>query len=188
MKRMLIFCAAGLFLLASVLYAVADIARPRASPAPEKYLHTSLTIVPDIFAFEARLEISEKDLLRLNQAMATATENPSINERIVRSSPRTIMAGVFLFLSVSFAGVWLARSRQRRSHKAIAAMLLCATVIGAATIITNANAGPPAHSSWFELPQALNERRSTSGKMTIAIAPGDHGMRLIVPVGKDRKP
>jgi len=114
--------------------------------------------------------------------------NQSMIQRVAHSSTRTIMAGVFLFLSVSFAGVWLARSGQRRSHKAIVAVLLCAAVIGAATIITRANAGPPGYYRWAGLPQALTEGRATSGGLDIEIVPEGSGMKLIVPLRKVKKP
>ena len=192
MKRMFIFCAASLFVLTTAVYAFADIARPKSSPSPEKegkvVFHTGLTIVPDAKGSEARLQISQEGLQSLREALATVPANQSMIQRLAHSSTRTIMAGMFLFLSVSFAGVWLVRSGQRRSHKAIAAVLLCAAVIGAATIITRANAGTPGYYRWAGLPQALTEGRATSGGLDIEIVPEGGGMKLIVPLRKVKKP
>jgi len=193
---MLISCAAGLLLLASIVYAFADIARPKPSPEPSKegkvVFHTGLTIVPDAKIYEARLQISQESLQNLREALATVPANVPANQsmiqRVAHSSTRTIMAGVFLFLSVSFAGVWLARSGRRRSHKAIAAVLLFAAVIGAATVITRANAGPPGWYRWAGLPQALKDGKETAGSLDIEIVPEGNGMRLIIPTRRVNKP
>jgi hypothetical protein len=192
MKRMLTFCVAGLLALANVVYANADVARPKPSSPPEKegkiVLHTGLTIVPDAKAYEARLQISEENLRELRVALATVQTDQTMIQRLAHSSTRTIMAGLFLFLSVSFAGVWLARSGQRRSHKAIAAVLLVGAVIGAATVIARANAGPPGSFRWRGLPQALSEGRATQGGVDIEIVPGSDGMKLIVPLKNTKRP
>jgi hypothetical protein len=195
MKRMFISGAAGLLLLATFVYAFADIARPKTSPSPEKFnkivFHTGLTVVPDTKAYEARLQITQEELKSLREALAAVPANPSMMQRVAQSSTRTIMAGVFLFLSVSFAGVWLARAgqrRQSRGHKAIAAVLLCAGIIGAATVITRANAGPPGWYRWAGLPQALKDGKETSGGLDIEIVPEGNGMRLIIPTRRVNKP
>jgi ABC-type glycerol-3-phosphate transport system permease component len=175
--------------LLSVTTTYADIARPKPSPSPvqegKTVLHTGLTIVPDGTLYEARLQISQEQLKTLREALASAqVGNPSIGQRIAQSATRTIIAGLFLFLSVSFAGVWLARSASRRSHKAIAAVLLGAAMLSAAAIITHANAGPPGYVRWTGLPKALSEGRPTSGGLDIQIVPEGYGMKLIVPIRK----
>jgi hypothetical protein len=192
MKRLLTFCAAGLLVPACFAYAHADIARPKPSPSPVKegriVFHTGLTIAPDAKAYEARLQISQSSLQELREALATVQPNQSLIQRLSHSSTRTIMAGLFLFLSVSFAGVWLARSGQRRGHKVIAAFVLGAAVIGAATVITRGNAGPPGYYRWRGLPQALSEGRATQGGLDIEIVPDGQGMKLIVPLRNTKKP
>lgn len=186
MKRMLSFFAASV-LLAIALPAYGDIARPKPSPTPQArriVLHTSLTIVPDSKAYEARLQISQSSLQELRAALENTPGNESMAERIAYSSPRTILAGLFMFLSLSFAGVWLARSVQTCGQKAIAALLLCTAVIGAAAIITRANAGPPGSYLWRKLPQNLTKGTPTNGGIDIEIVPdtnGGSGMRLIMP-------
>ena len=192
MKRMLIYCAASLVALTCIGYVFADIARIKISPLPEKegkiVLHTGLTIVPDAKVNEARLQISQDDLRNLREALATVPADQSMIQRLSHSSARTIMAGLFLFLSVSFAGVWLARSGHRRTHKAIAAVLLGAAVIGAATIVARANAGPPGYYRWKGLPQALTDGRPTQGGLDIEIVSEGNGMKLIVPLRNTKKP
>ena len=192
MKRMLISCTVGLLLLASVVFAFADIARPKSSPTPAKegkvVFHTGLTIVPDTKTYEARLQITQDQLKSLREALAAVPANPSMMQRVAHSSTRTIMAGVFLFLSVSFAGVWLARSGRRRSHKAVAAVVLCAAVIGGATVMVRANAGPPGWYRWAGLSQALRDGKETSGGLDIEIVPEGNGMKLIIPTRRVNKP
>ncbi len=98
------------------------------------------------------------------------------------------MAGLFMFLAVSFAGVWFAKSSQRRSHKAIAAVLLIASVFGIGTMIVRANAGPPGYIRWQNLPQSLKDGKPTSGGLSIEIVPGDENMKLIIPLRNEKKP
>jgi hypothetical protein len=184
-KPILSFCGLGL-LLAMTVPAYADIARPRPSPEkPKIALRTSLTVVPDTKAYEARLQISESSLRELRAALDNIPSNKSLAQRIARSSTRTILAGVFMFLSLSFAGVWMARSGQTRSRKAVAAFLMGTALIGATVVITRANAGPPSYLYWRRLPQNLSKGNPTSGGVNIEIVadPEDgSGMKLIVPM------
>ena len=99
-----------------------------------------------------------------------------------------MMAGVFMFLAISFAGVWFARSSQRRNHKAVAGVLLIAIIFGVATVIVRANAGPPGYIRWQNLPQSLKDGKDTSGGLMIEVIPGDDNMKLIIPLRKSGKP
>ena len=175
-------------LLAMAMPAYADIARPKPSPSPQQppriVLHTSLTIVPDNKAYEARLQISQSSLKEMQAALINTPGNESMAQRIAHSSTRTMLAGLFMFLSLSFAGVWLARSVQTRGQKAIAALLMGTAVIGAAAIIARANAGPPSSWYWRKLPQNMSKGASTSGGVDIEIVPDPSdgsGMKLIIP-------
>ena len=153
-------------LLALAIPANADIARPKPSPSPQLpkvVLHMRLVVVPDSKVWEARLQITQSSLNELHAALGNTPGNDSTAQRIAHSSTRTIMAGVFMFLSLSFAGVWLARSMQTRGQKAIALMLFGVAVIGAAAIMTQANAGPPGFYYWKKLPQNLTKGAPTSG-------------------------
>src|SRR5882762_256458 len=166
MKRIVVLCTAALLLIASGVYAFGDIARPKETPTPaasKVVLHTGLQIVPDAKASEARLQISQKTLDLIREAGGRTSASQTITERLMQSSARTVMAGMFMFLAVSFAGVWLARSSQRRGQKAIAAVALAIGVLGAATVIVRANAGPPGIYYWRNLPQNLSKGESTRG-------------------------
>ena len=189
------FLSLGMFclLLALAIPANADIARPKPSPSPAQspqlpkvVLHTRLVVVPDNKVWEARLQITQSSLEELRAALGNTPGNESTAQRIAHSSTRTIMAGVFMFLSLSFAGVWLARSMQTRGQKVIALMLFGVAVIGAAAIMTQANAGPPGSYYWKKLPQNLTKGAPTSGGVDIEIVPdgevGSSGMKLILPI------
>ena len=182
MKRTLTPGAVLCVLLASAIYAFGDIARPKATPAEGKTIfYTGLTVKTDPKAYEARLQISQETWKRMQEA-AAREGGGSVTQNIMHSSTRTIMAGLFMFLAVSFGGVWLARSNQRRSNKAIAGVLLVAVFLGIGTIIVRANAGPPGYIRWQNLPQALKDGKETSGGVNIEIVPGDDNMTLIVPL------
>jgi len=189
MKRILALCTLGL-LLATAVWANADIARP--SPSPEKLkvvLRTSLIVIPDSKATVGHLQISQSSLREMRAALANTPDNQSpgkesIAQSIAHSSTRTAIAGLFMFLSLSFAGVWLARSVKTRGQKAVAALLMGAAVIGAGAIITRANAGPPSSFFWRKLPQNLSKGNPTYGGVDIEIVPDPTdgtGMKLIIP-------
>ena len=138
MKRTLISMAAVGALLTSCVFAFGDIARPKPTTPTEPHgqivLHSGLTITSDSKTSDARLQISAETLKAINESMQSKDGSASLMQSITHSSTRTMMAGLFMFLAVSFAGVWLARSNQRRNVKAIAAVLVIAFVFGAATV------------------------------------------------------
>lgn len=194
MKQLISLCVLCL-LLATAMPAYGDIARPNPSPPtpspatspqpPRIVFHTRLAIVPDPKAWEARLQISQSDLEELRAALGTTSGNEALSGRIARSSTRTILAGLFMFLSLSFAGVWLARSVQPRGQKAITVILFGTAVIGAAAIISQANAGPPGSYYWKKLPQNLTKGAPTNGGLNIVVVPDGSdgsGMKLIIPM------
>ena len=189
MKRTLLSIAAVGALLASGIYAFGDIARPKPSPAEGKVIfYSGLSVVSDSKSYEARLQISQATLKRLQDAAAREGGSSSLSQSIMHSSTRTMMAGVFMFLAISFAGVWLARSNQKRNTKAVAAVLAIAFMFGLATVIVRANAGPPGYIRWQNLPQSLKDGKETTGGVQIELVPGDENMKLIIPLRKSNRP
>lgn len=194
MKTALAFwCLILITMISSTTYA--DIARPKPSPPKEGrvVLHTGLTIEPDAKASEARLQIRQSDLKELRAALDALPANAGFAASVARSSTRTIVAGFLLFVSISLAGVWLARSkrggvRMGRGQKTAVVILLAAATLGATAIMTRANAGPPGYYRWRNLPQALLDGKSTTGGLDIEIVPDDPNsstpMRLIIPLKK----
>ena len=192
MKRTLISMAAVGALLTGFVFAFGDIARPKPTtptePRGQVVHYSGLTIMSDSKMWDARLQIPAETLKAINEAAARKDGSASLMQSITHSSTRTMMAGLFMFLAVSFAGVWLARSNQRRNVKAIAAVLVIAFVFGAATVIVRANAGPPGYVRWQNLPQALKDGKATTAGVDIEIVPGDGQIKLIVPLRKTNQP
>lgn len=189
MKRILSVSFLGL-VLATAITANADIARPKpsASPAsePKQVMNTGLQIVPDSKVYQARLQISQSALTELRDALnAGTTTSRSFTDRLAHSPTSTVVAGLLLFMSVSFAGVWFVRSAASRSRgqKAAAAVLISVAMLGAATIITRANAGPPPGYVWRNLPKNLSAGQSTNGGVVVEIVPdGGAAIKLIIPL------
>lgn len=175
-----------LIVLSGAPAARADIARPNPSPSPKiKYvMNTGIEIVPDPKAYGARLEISQRALNELREAMEPKATSQLFGGSMTNGSMRTVIAGVFLFMSLSFAGVWLARSGglRKTSQKAAAILLMGTAVLGAAAIITQANAGPPPSYLWRNLPKNLNSGKPTHGGVDIEIVQSGSGIRLVVPI------
>jgi len=166
--------------------------RPPTKPAEQKVsepkyiLHTGLEIATDPKAYEARLQIPQSQLQSFRAALDGAAANPPVVAGIAVSAPRTIIAGLLMFLAVSVAGVLIARSFGR-TQKALAAVVIVAVVLGAAAIITRGNAGPPGSYRWRNLPQALAKGESTVGGVDVEVVPDDQlsgRMRLIIPLKK----
>lgn len=186
--RMLSVFLPGL-VLATAMTAYADIARPKPSarPAsePKHVMNTGMQIVPDSKAYQARLQISQSALTELRDALNAGTTSRSFAERIAHSPTSTIVAGLLLFMSVSFAGVWFVRSAGSRSRgqKAAAAVLISVGMLGAATIITRGNAGPPPGYVWRNLPKNLGAGQPTNGGVVVEIVPdGGTAIKLIIPM------
>ena len=188
--------ACGLFLmLVTVTPVQADIARPTPREKPRVVMHTSMVVTTDTKAYDARLQISKEGLKELRAALGNLPANDtgtqsggSISQRLTGSSTRTIMAGLMMFLSLSLGGIWVARSVQSRGQKTVAAFLVGTAVIGAAAIITQANAGPPPSWQWRKLSTNLTQGRPTYASVNIEIVdePG-YGIKLIVPVTPNPK-
>jgi hypothetical protein len=102
MKLLLVACS---LILLTAYSTNADVAKPK---PPKQILHTSLEIVPDAKLYEAKLQISQSDFNNL-RAAADGTGSSPVVGSIAFSAPRTIIAGLLMFMAVSVAGVMLAR-------------------------------------------------------------------------------
>jgi hypothetical protein len=193
MKSLLFVCSFILVTI-SAQAANADIRAPKPPDQPGKIaLHTTLEIVPDAKAYEARLQIKQSDLKELRAALDGAAGNTIIAASISQSPTRTIVAGLLMFLAVSIGGVLFARSSSfGRTQKTVVTVILLAAMLGAAAIITRGNAGPPGSYRWRNLPQALAQGQGTAGSVDIEIVPDEAltstSMRLIIPLKKQNSP
>ncbi|HEY4424075.1 MAG TPA: hypothetical protein VGN10_07705 [Pyrinomonadaceae bacterium] len=168
----------------------ADVPKPKTpDKAAKPILHTGLEIVPDSKLYEAKLQISQSGFNNLRAALDGGAGGSPVVGGIAFSAPRTIVAGLLMFMAVSVAGVLIARSSSvGRAQKTIGAALLVAVLLGAAAIITRGNAGPPGSWRWRNLPQALADGKPTVGGVDVEIVPDDQmngpTMRLIIPLKK----
>ncbi len=191
MKLLLIaFC----LVLLTTFTTNADVPKPKSPDKQAKQiLHTGLEIVPDAKIYEAKLQMSQSTFNNLRAALDGGSGSSPVVGGIAFSAPRTIVAGLLMFMAVSVAGVLIARSSSvGRAQKTIGAALLVAVLLGAAAIITRGNAGPPGSWRWRNLPQALAEGKSTVGGVDIEIVPDDQmdsrTMRLLIPLKKQNSP
>lgn len=163
---------------------VADLVRPSPSPKQGKIVtNMSIQVIPDPKATEARLQIPKENFRFIRAALGEENANPSIAQRIALSSKRTIVAGLLLFMSLSFAGVWLARSNRtaKNSSRIAAALILGLAMLGAAAVITQANVGPPPGFLWRRLSDNLKDGKTTYGSVNIEIVEDTGRLTLIVP-------
>ncbi|HKG60369.1 MAG TPA: hypothetical protein VKB05_11460 [Pyrinomonadaceae bacterium] len=187
MKSLLVACS---LLLLFAFSTNADVAKPKTpEKAAKRVLHTGLEIVPDSKLYEAKLQISQSDFNSLRAALDGGAGSSPVVGGIAFSAPRTIVAGLLMFMAVSVGGVLIARSSSiGRAQKTIGAALLVAVLLGAAAVITRGNAGPPESWRWRNLPQALAEGKSTVGGVDVEIVPDDQmdgrTMRLVIPLKK----
>lgn len=173
----------GLIILATSIQTQADLAKPSPPEKESKFVqHTGLVIVPDPKAYEARLQIGPESLKELRAALDALPRETAGTPAITQSSSRTILAGLSLFAALSFGGVWLMRAGSSRGQKMIAAVLIGTAVLGAAAIITRANAGPPPGYRWRSLSQNLNTGKPTNGGVNIEIMTEGDGITLILPI------
>ena len=83
-------------------------------PTPErikpgkKISYSSLAVVPDARALDARLQISQSAFNELRAGTGESSNAP-IAAVVGQSSTRTILAGLLMFFAVSIAGVLVAR-------------------------------------------------------------------------------
>jgi hypothetical protein len=189
MKQVIMLCAISLILVANTVSVYADVARPKPSPQKGKVvMNTGLEVATDATAYDARLQIPKAQLAELRAALANEDGVRSTTLGIAYSSARTIIAGLFLFMSLSFGGVLMARAGQSRGQKIIAAVILGTALIAATAIITQANAGPPPGYVWRNLSQNLNAGRPTHGPLKIEIVDEGTGVRLILPLKITARP
>jgi len=201
MRNLITFvCVCVLVVLGSGQTVFADIAKPKQPEQKTKVvLRRRLDIVPEGKVWQARLQLTQSDLQELRAALDAASADAALGSgnaalgsgnvglaaSIAQSPVRTIVAGLLLFLSVSFAGVWFARSA-RRGRKVVAVGILVVAMLGAVAIITRGNAGPPpGYLNWVRLSKNFAQGHTTSGDFVIEVVPDEPnrppGVKLLIP-------
>ena len=181
-----------LFILTTALVVRADVPRPKPTASPFSF--SSLEVVPDPKATNAILQIRQSEMNNLRASLDGSTQ-PNVLATISNSRNRTIIAGLLLFMSISFAGVWLARSARTnngvgRGQKVVVIALIGIATLGAAAIVTRGNAGPPASYYWRNLPTRLAAGGSVAGPVLLQVVPDSElpnsGAKLILPIKKEQ--
>lgn len=174
------------------LTAFADIALPE--PKPTATPRTSNRALPRARmliesrkdAPEARLQIPQSILRQLRAEIES--DSVPTTAAANASSPRqtqTIIAGVFLSLSLAFAGVFIARSRSRTTKQVAVGALVVFAVAGALAFKALANARPPELPiNAGSLPRATKPDEQLNGMVRVEIVPEGSEIKLIVPAAK----
>lgn len=137
-------------------------------------------------ATEAHLQIPQSVLHELRaeiEADAASTNAASANS--LRRT-QTIIAGVFLSLSLAFAGVFVARSRSRTTKQVAIGALVVLAFAGALTFKALANVRPlePRTVDAGSLPRATTLGEKLNGVVRMEIVPEGREIKLIVPAAK----
>jgi hypothetical protein len=132
---------------------------------------------------EARLQISQGVLRELR---AELEQGGAADAAASVSSPRqtqTIIAGVFLSLSLVFAGVFVARTRSRTTKQIATGALVVLAFAGALTFKALANARPPEPRivDAGSLSRATTPDEELNGVVRVEIVPDGRVIKLIVP-------
>ncbi|HYP00789.1 MAG TPA: hypothetical protein VER76_11410 [Pyrinomonadaceae bacterium] len=134
-------------------------------------------------AAEARLQISQSVLRELR---AQIEGDAASDAAVSTSSPgqtQTIIAGVFLSLSLVFAGVFVARARSRTAKQVATGALVVLAVAGTLAFKAFANARPPEPRivDAGSLPRATTPEEELNGVVRVEIVPEGRVIKLIVP-------
>jgi hypothetical protein len=98
---------------------------------------------------------------------------------------QTIVAGVFLSLTVIFGGVWLLRMKRGATVRRVATLgvFVCALCASAATAVVLANIAPPRRTVYWPdtLSRAVQDGARLEGPVRVEIVDGGTDIKLIVP-------
>ena len=132
---------------------------------------------------EARLQISQSVLRELRAELEGDPASDAAASASSSGQTQTIIAGVFLSLSLAFAGVFIARSRSRTTKQVAIGALVVFAVAGALTFKALANARPPEPRivDAGSLPRATTPDEELNGVVRVEIVPDGRVIKLIVP-------
>ncbi|HJR06925.1 MAG TPA: hypothetical protein VJ842_06700 [Pyrinomonadaceae bacterium] len=181
--------------LALALFAFAPLAAYADIPAPEhrqtRTPQTSKRVLPPARmviesrkdATEARLQIPQSVLRELRAEIEGDAASDTAASTTSLRQTQTIIAGVFLSLSLAFAGVFIARSRSRMTKQIATGALVVFAIAGALTFKALANARPPEPRfvDAGSLPRATTPDEELNGVVRMEIVPEGRVIKLIVP-------
>ncbi|MDQ1592085.1 MAG: hypothetical protein QOG71_2712 [Pyrinomonadaceae bacterium] len=189
MKLRLCCLALALFALAPVALADISAPEPMPTPTPQKVRRAAslpaarMLIESRKDATEARLQIPQNVLRQLRAELEREDASVAATATDWLRPTQTIVAGVFLSLSLAFAGLFVARTRSRGARQAAAVALFVFAASGALAFKTLANARPPEP----RLLDAGSLRRATTpdaelnGVIRVEVVDDPNVFKLIVP-------
>ncbi|MDQ1523575.1 MAG: hypothetical protein QOE47_1499 [Pyrinomonadaceae bacterium] len=189
MKLRLCCLALALFAFAPATLADISAPEPMPTPTPQKVRRAvslpaaRMLIESRTDATEARLQIPQNVLRQLRAELEREDASVASSATDWLRPTQTIVAGVFLSLSLAFAGVFVARTRSRGARQAAAVALFVFAASGALAFKTLANARPPEP----RLLDAGSLRRATTpdaelnGVIRVEVVDDPNVFKLIVP-------
>jgi len=188
MKPLHLCAAAVLLLLVAVSPAPADVAlpdhkkveKPDAIRTDLPFSH--MTIEPVAGLREARLQVPRSLLGKLAPAGVAGSVDGA--RPFAFATVSTVVAGLFISLSVVLAGLVLVRSRRRVAGRAVAAVLVCVVASAAAAVAAYANAAPPV--GWRAqdpgtLLKLAPDGRAREGHVRVEVVEDGYDIKLLVP-------
>jgi hypothetical protein len=164
----------ALVVLASVSSVWADVGPKRPLPPPQPDASVPFVIETTNNVGPAKLIIPKKFV----GAMKASLDHQEKDTAVASNGSRvaTILAGIFLTLSVAFTGLWVIRQRSVFGNRAVAIMIASLLVMGIGAAIVLANAPPP------PLPAA--KAADNSDKVVIEVVEQGDAVKLIVSKGR----
>lgn len=145
MKKILLLTALALITSTAAFADIAPI-RPEKTPKPKPGVNTTMEIMMDKSAKEAKLLIPKSQIKQLRAELESLDDDNGNTAAVTGGFTRlqTIVSGAFLSLAFVFGGMWFVRSGKAstKGGKALAAAAILGG-IGAATTVVFANVGPP---------------------------------------------
>jgi len=189
-ERVFILVAAVLVL---TVVGLADIPRPDRTPSPKKQaksVDTTMEILLDGEAKEARLIIPKSQVSKLRAAL-DEMDGGGEPMAVASTSSRTqtIVSGLFLSLALVVGGVWFVRSGKVSSTAAKTAIVLAVTagLLSTASLVYG-DIAPPTEARSITgkmFSQYVHELKQGSGKIKLEVSSTARSVQLIVPDGPE---
>jgi hypothetical protein len=150
-----------------------------------------MRIQPDEKAKNAKLLIPRGVLSGLRASLDEGDSQTGASTGIAGiTGAQTIMVGIFLSLSLAFAGLWLMKSRAQSDRLTRAAVVIAILGLGTATTsVVLGNAGPPpvARSLTSKILTPELQWWGANGQVTVEIVGDGDQITLVLPRQKDQQ-
>ncbi|MDQ5837200.1 MAG: hypothetical protein M3379_10510 [Acidobacteriota bacterium] len=193
MKRRFNYLALAALLLATAVSASADAPNPdrtkNKSPKVSPFT-TQMMIDPNTKSSEARLLIPREVLQQMRASLDGEDARGSALAFFNTGGAQTVVAGLFLSLSLAFGGVWLVRTRGKRRLGTAALCVAALALCGVAATAAYANAGPPPVARSLTSKILIQDAKwyGVYGQVKVEVTDDDNQITLVLPRPKDDQP